>query len=184
MKIKRIQQLVTCSLAMLFSVLPQASGQQQHLQLSNPEGWSMPGLRAVSKGGIKPKVERTRIGNQDVTVSMYATDAAPIDDRLQRLPFLWPIRQQENAFLFQDVAVAASAVWVYETAGRRFAYIVQGSRYVYDPKSKAGGFAESIRLVFEDRNGDGRCELMHQGMASDYVPALPTWVLTRDPAKN
>lgn len=87
MKIKRIK-LVTCSLVMLLPVLPRAFGQQQHLQLSNPEGWSIPGLRAISKGGIKPKVERTRIGKQDVTVSMYATDAAPIGDRLQRLPFL------------------------------------------------------------------------------------------------
>lgn len=145
------------------------------MELSNPVGWAVPGLKAISRGRISPTIQKSRISDHDVIVSMYVTEAAKLDDRLARLPFLLAIKERQNAFLFQEIDLAVSRVWVYECSGRRFAYIVVGARYVYDKGSKTGGFADEIRLVFEDRNGDGKYELMLQGSAAAYAPPLPNW---------
>jgi hypothetical protein len=152
-----------------------AHGQEPHVQLSKPDGWPIPALKLISSGAVRPKVQKT-LSDDGVRVHVFNVIDRRQQERSATLPFLWPVKGQQNHFVYEEVTLAASTVTVYEFKGRRFAYVVEGSRFVYDPRSKSGGFAGELRVLYEDRNGDEKFELVHEEFPRDYFPTIPEWV--------
>src|SRR5689334_20424718 len=108
--------IIARTLALCIAILVLTSPQMlaQRIDLYRVEGWRIPGVRVIANGSVKPKTVTKIIGIQEIKILAYKVDSAPAANRIERLPFLVPIRDQQNGFVFREIDIAASTIWAYE----------------------------------------------------------------------
>jgi hypothetical protein len=162
--------LASCGIILLLSTSMLCIGQQDLLELHNSDGWTIPGLQAISKEAINPTIANERVAGCNVTVSKYDLTKANLKNCLGRLPIIIPLPESMNAFAYKEFNFAAYRITIYEYEGWKYGIIIIASIYKEDPSTKTGGFVTENKLVFEDRNKDGKYEVMIQGYNANYIP--------------
>lgn len=151
------------------------SAQPKHTKIHNPDGWKIPAYSSLHNNLVKKKVTKEMIDDVSVHVILYELQELPIAQRVGKNPLLLAIPNQENEYLYREIEVAAKSARVYSANGKIFAIYFDSLHYFYDPVSKEGGFGPHIQVIYEDRNGDGRFELIHLGAPETYELHLPSW---------
>jgi hypothetical protein len=138
----------------------------------NEAGWEIPGLKgAHTKTGSTP-----RSSGQSNGFSYQVTVLVP-DPKMKHyvVPMVSVDKDQQQA-VFKELRFKPTEIHRFEVAGKPYCYQVSGMIYSQDPRTKTGGYAGTIELLYYDQSGSGVWTVLDTGgLLLPGVPQPPPW---------
>ena len=140
----------------------------------NSDGWEILGLKSAGNH-ITPKHETDVLGGKSVEVDVY--DFGSLNKNPVHSEAIITVSTTEDPMIlsYRVVTVVPDVVRAFKFNGKVFAYLVEATTYQYDGRSNTGGYGYRIRVLYQDRKGDGIFRYMSYQFPADAKVDLPSW---------